>query len=406
MGSKALSDTQVRNLKPKAKPFKIADGGGLFVLVTPAGGKLWRQAYRFDGKQQTLALGAYPAVSLADARKEREQAKADLAAGRDPAVAQEERKRVAARGSAASFAKVAQDWFENRKRPWSRGHRARVWGSIENDIIPTIGHLAVNRVESPDVLRALRRFEARGSIEMARRTRAYVEDIFRFAKAERLTSANPATDLLDALKKPNKVKHFAKFKEAELPDFLHKLSIYHGKELTGLGVRLTLLTIVRTTETRFAKWTEFEGWEKGNTDKALWRLSPERMKMEREHLVPLSKQAIKCLHRIKALSGDSEYLFPAPTKSGVFSESAMLYVLYSMGYFGKATIHGLRGTASTILNENEFNSDWIEFQLAHTEEDDVRASYNSAEWLPQRRKMMQWWGDYLDKAEKKADLIG
>ena len=402
MGSKALSDTQVRNLKSKAKPFKVSDGGGLHILVMPTGGKLWRQAYRFDKKQQTLALGAYPAVSLADARKEREQAKADLAAGKDPAVAQQERKRVAARGSSTSFAKVAEEWFENRKRPWGEGHRKRVWGSIENDVIPTIGHLAVNRVEPDDVLRALRRFEARGSIEMARRTRAYVEDIFRFAKAERLATANPAVDLLDALKRPNKVKHFTKFKAHELPEFLRKLSDYHGKELTGLALRLTLLTVVRTAETRFATWPEFENWEKGNVDKAVWRLSPERMKMNREHLVPLSKQAIKCLHQIKVLSNGSEMLFPAPTKSGVFSESAMLYVLYSMGYYGKATVHGLRGTASTILNENEFHSDWIEMQLAHDEEDEVRASYNSAEYLPQRRKMMQWWGDYLDKAEKSA----
>jgi integrase len=404
MGSKALSETQVRNLKPRSTPFKVSDGGGLHVLVSPTGGKLWRQAYRFDKKQQTLALGAYPAVSLADARKEREQAKRDLAAGTDPAIAKQERKRLAGRGAASSFAKVAEEWFDNRKGPWGAGHRKRVWGSIENDVIPTIGHLAINRVEPEDVLRALRRFESRGSIEMARRTRAYVEDIFRFAKAERLATINPAEDLLDALKRPPKPKHFAKFKAHELPEFLRKLSVYHGKELTGLAMRLTFLTMVRTTETRFANWPEFENWEHGNTDKALWRLSPERMKMDREHLVPLSRQAIKCLHQIKALSKDSERLFPAPTKSGVFSESAMLYVLYSMGYYGKATVHGLRGTASTILNENEFNSDWIEFQLAHHEEDEVRASYNSAEYLPQRRKMMQWWADYLDKAEKSPDL--
>jgi integrase len=406
MGSKALSDTHLRNLKPRAKPFKVSDGGGLHILVTPAGGKLWRQAYRFDGKQQTLALGAYPAVSLLDARRERDQAKKDLAGGKDPAIAKQERKRLAARGSASNFAKVAEEWFDNRKGPWGEGHRKRVWGSIENDVIPIIGHLAVNRVEPEDVLRALRRFEDRGSIEMARRTRSYVEDIFRFAKAERLTTVNPALDLLDALKRPAKPKHFAKFKAHELPDFLRKLSAYHGKELTGLALRLTLLTMVRTTETRFARWHEFENWERGNIDKALWRLSPERMKMNREHLVPLSRQAIECLHQIKALSNGSELLFLAPTKSGVLSESAMLYVLYSMGCYGKATVHGLRGTASTILNENEFNSDWIEFQLAHNEEDEVRASYNSAEYLPQRRKMMQWWGDYLETAEGSVDPIG
>src|SRR5262249_44641234 len=148
---------------------------------------------------------------------------------------------------------------------------------------------------------------------------------------------------------------------------------------------LTLLTMVRTSETRFAAWSEFEGWEKGDTDKALWRLSDVRMKMSREHLVPLSRQAIGCLRAIKKLSKGAKHLFDASTRSGVISESAMLYALYSMGYYGKATIHGLRGTASTILNEHEFNRDWIEFQLAHTDQDEVRTSYNSAEWLPQRR---------------------
>lgn len=406
MGSKALSDTQVRNLKPRDKPYKVSDGGWLYILVQPTGGKLWRQDYRFDDLQKTLALGAYPAISLVEARKARDQAKADLAAGKDPAVAQQERKRVAARGSSASFAKVAEEWFDARKAPWSAGHRDRVWGSMENDVIPTIGHLAIHRVEPDDCLRALRRFEARGSIEMARRTRAYLEDIFRYAKAEGLVTVNPAVDLLDALKRPGKVKHRAKFKAGELPDFLHKLSVYHGKELTGLAVEFTLLTMVRTSETRFAAWTEFENWERGKN--GLWRLSPERMKMDREHLVPLSSQAIDCLRQIKALSNgsNSPYLFPAPTKSGVFSESAMLYVLYSMGYFGKATVHGLRGTASTILNENNFNADWVEVQLAHDDEDEIRATYNSAQYLPQRRQMLQWWGDYLDKQREAVDLIG
>ena len=405
MGSKALSDTQVRNLRPRATPFKVSDGGGLHVLVTPSGGRLWRLAYRFDGKQQGLALGAYPAVSLADARKDREEAKADLAAGRDPAIAHRKRKR-AAQGDETSFAEMAKNWFEARKGPWSEGHRKRTWSSIENDIIPEIGHLAADRVRREDVLRALRRFEKRGSIEMARRTRAYVADIYRYGKAEGLTTINPAQDLLDALKTPPKKKHRAKFKAHELPDFLHRLSHYHGEERTKLAVRLTLLTMVRTSETRFAAWPEFEAWEKGDGSKALWRLSPERMKMDREHLVPLSRQAIDCLHALKKLSNGDDLLFGAPTRSGVISENAMLYALYSMGYHSKATIHGLRGTASTILNEHDFNNDWIEFQLAHTDEDEVRASYNSAEWLPQRRRMMQWWADYLDKAEKSVDLIG
>lgn len=405
MGSKALSETQVRNLKPKERPYKVSDGGWLYILVMPTGGKLWRLGYRLADKEKTLALGAYPAVSLGDARKAREQAKADLAAGLDPALTKAPKPEADPRAVLA-FEIIAKRWFDARKAPWGAGHRKRVWGSIENDIIPEIGKRAVTLVEPAECLRALRRFEERGSIEMARRTRAYLEDIFRYAKAEGLLTVNPAVDLLPALAKPKKVQHFAKFKADEMPEFLRRLRVYQGDVRTGLAVRLTLLTLVRTTETRFARWTEFENWESKDTSKAVWRLSPERMKMDREHLVPLSAQAIDCLHALKKLSGKADLIFGSPTRSGVISENAMLFALYSMGYHGKATIHGLRGTASTILNENEFNSDWIEFQLAHTDDDDVRASYNSAEWLPQRRKMMQWWGDWLDKSETKADLIG
>lgn len=405
MGSKALSDTQVRNLKPKADPFKVSDGGGLHVLVTPVGGKLWRLAYRFDNAQKTLALGPYPAVSLVDARLAREQAKSDLAAGKDPAIAHRDRKRLAT-GSTPSFADVAKSWFDARKTPWSEGHRKRVKASLDNDVIPEIGHLAINRVEPADVLRAIHRFEKRGSIEMGRRTRVYVENIFKYAKAKQLIATNPAADLLPALMTPAKKKHRAKLRAEQLPTFLHKLSLDEGEERTRLAVRLTLLTMVRTSETRFARWPEFENWQKGSTDKALWRLSPERMKMDREHLVPLSQQTIECLRRIKELSNGSEFLFPSLSKTGVISENAMLFTLYAMGYRSKATVHGFRGTASTILNEHDFNSNWIEFQLAHTDEDEVRASYNSAEWLPQRRKMMQWWGDYLVKAEHSVDLVG
>jgi len=407
MGSKALSDTAVRNFKPKAKPFKVADGGGLFIMVTPKGGKLWRWAYRFANKQQTLALGTYPAVALADARKERELAKTDLAAGRNPAVEYQERKRAAARGSTKSFAKVAEAWLESRKPSWSAGHYNRVKSSIENRMVPEFGHMSIDLVQSDDVLAAIRkRFEKIGSIEMGRRTRAYVEDIFEFAKAEKLIRDASAADILPALSKPKKKKNFAKFKPHELPSFLHKLGHYEGDRRTALAVRFTLLTMVRTTETRFAKLSEFEDWQNGDASKALWRLSPERMKMDREHLVPLSKQAINCLREIKSLTGNNDLIFASKTRSGVISENCMLFALYSMGYKGKATIHGLRGTASTVLNEHDFNNDWIEFQLAHDEEDEVRASYNSAEWLPQRRKMMQWWADYLDQAEDSVDLIG
>ena len=400
MSNKALSDTQVRNLKPKAKPYKVSDGAGLFIQIEPRGAKLWRLAYRFAEKQKTLALGVFPA-SLADARADREAAKRELAAGKDPALSRRERKRSVVVDADQTFEKVAKRWYDARKTRWSEGHAARVWGSIKNDVIPVIGTYAVSAVSSDDVLRALQRFEARESFEMAHRTRTYIEGIFRYAKAKKLTKDNPPVDLNHALTTPPKKVNFKKLKAAELPDFFLRLNVYDGEETTRLALRLLILTMTRTIEIRFAIWDEFEEL---NGEQPLWRLS--KMKRGVEHLVPLPRQTIPILERIKQTSNGSPYLFPAPTRTGVMSENTMLYALYRMGYHNRATVHGFRGTASTILNEtNQFHKDWIERQHAHVEEDEIRGSYNSPNGCPVAGRCCIG-GRTFDETEQSADVVG
>lgn len=388
-----LSDTAVRALKPRPSAFKVTDGAGLLLFVSPSGSKLWRFAYRFGGKQSQIALGAYPLVSLAEARERRDVYRKALAEGRDPARVKREVERKAAASEVRTFEFVAKRWFALRKTGWTKDYAERVWARVEGDLISQFGTVPIAEVDTTDVLRALRKIEARGALEMAKRVKQYIDDIFKYARSERWVSENPADDLYRALAKSPPKKHRAALKPGEMAEFMGKLAALDGRPLTRLALRLTLLTFVRTSETRFALWSEFEDLD---GPEPLWRIPAERMKMRHEHLVPLSRQAVATLEELRALRLRSPLIFPAATKDRVISHNTMIYALYRMGYHGRATVHGFRGTASTVLNENGFNGDWVERQLAHSEQDEVRASYNAAEWLPQRRRMMQWWADWLD----------
>jgi integrase len=290
---------------------------------------------------------------------------------------------------------VAERWHLARKRGWSDAYGRRIWARVEGDLCTELGEIAVEQVDSQALLAALRKIEARGSIETARRIRAYAEDLFRFARAEKLVTSNPAAELGDALSAAPPVKHRVALKARELPAFLAALHSYDGDQRTRLALLLTLLTFVRTNETRFARWEEFEQL---NGPEPTWRIPAERMKMRNEHLVPLSRQAVSVLKLLRGVCAGGAEVFPAATAKGVMSENTMLFALYRLGYHDRATVHGFRGTASTILNEQGFNRDWIERQLAHVDQDQVRAAYNSAQWLPERRRMMQWWADHLDAA--------
>lgn len=397
-----LTDTACKNAKPSDKPRKMADGGGLFLLVQPTGGKLWRQAYRFDGKQKLLSHGSYPVVTLHEARAVRDAAKALLAKGIDPGEEKKTEKQKAKLEAANSFQAVAEEWFAARKDGWTPAYSERIWRRIEADLFPAIGSTPINAIEPPEVLRAIRAVESRDAVVLAGRLLQVAGQIFRYAVASGRAVRDPTQDLKGALKAPGAQKHRAALKAAELGPFFKALAIYQGGLQTALALRLVVHTAVRTSEARFAVWSEFEGLDGAEP---LWRIPAARMKMRNGHLVPLSPQVVAILKELKKIAGDSEYVLPAATKEGVISQNTLIFSLYRLGYHSRATVHGFRGTFSTILNESGFNRDWIERQLAHTDGDSVRSAYNAAEWLADRRAMLAWWSDYLDAAEHGRKVI-
>jgi integrase len=390
-----LSDAKARNAKPRTKPYKLADGEGLFLVIMPSGSKYWRMRYFFAGKEKLLALGVYPEVTLTDARDRRADARKVLAAGGDPGEAKKEAKRIAILKTANSFETVAREWFEKRKHEWAASSVRTMLARLEQHILPKLGPRPIADISPPEVLAMLRVVEARGALETAQRLMQMCGQVFMYAIATGRAERNPVPDLRGALKTPV-VKHHAFLKASDLPKYLKRLDAYDGDVQTKLALRLLLLTFVRTTELRAAEWTEID-W-----DKAEWRIPAERMKMRELHIVPLSKQAIATLRQLQKHSGNLQYLFPNQHKPATFmSENTMLFALYRMGYHSRTTGHGFRSTASTILNEHGFRADVIERQLAHTERNTVRAAYNHAQYLPERRKMMQWWADYLDEVAGK-----
>lgn len=373
-----LSDAKCRAEKPCEKQRKLSDGGGLYLLVLPSGGKSWRLGYRFGGKQKALALGQYPAVSLSDARVKRDAAKKLLEAGADPS----------AQAKSDTFESFARRWHDNEKGGWIKAHAERVWSRIDRDVLPHLGSRPIGSITAPDILDVMRTVEDRGALDISKRLRQSIGSIFQFAIAEGKANGNPAADIAKALKPKPKVRHFAALKTEDIPKLVADIKAYRGEAQTRLSLMLTLHCMVRTSETRFAHWSEFEDLE-GN---ALWRIPAARMKMGREHLVPLSPQVLDLLREVRSLNAEG-YLFPG--RRDVQSQNTMIFGLYRMGYASRLTTHGFRSMASTVLNESGFNRDWIEMQLAHVD-GSVRGVYNSAEWLPGRREMLGFWSDFLE----------
>lgn len=391
-----LKDASVRNAKPKEKMYRLFDGGGLYLEVTPKGGKYWRFKYRFAGKEKRLALGVYPDLSLADARELHAQARKALALGDDPSEVKREVKRRSALNSENTFEAIANEWCESRKHKWVTSYSEAMVERLKRHVFPKVGHRPIKDITAPEFLTVVRVVEKQGSLDLAQRLMQASAQIFRYAVATGRAERNPLVDLKGALKPPVR-KHQAYLKESELPEYLAKLEAYDGSIQTKLALKFLLLTFVRTTELRAASWEEID------FDKAEWRIPAERMKMREQHIVPLSKQAVAVLKELKSLTGQWSYVFANQHKpSGFMSENTMLYALYRMGYHSKATGHGFRATASTILNEHGYEPSVIERQLAHAERNEVRAAYNHAQYLPERRKMMQWWADHLDETAKKS----
>lgn len=392
-----LKELEVRYVERRKRPFKLADGGGLHLLVQPNGSKLWRLKYRYNGKEKLLSFGKYPTVSLAAARAKRYEAKALLAEGIDPAAAGVESDKEQAR----DFETIARAWHANREEGLNPAHAKRVLNRMERDVFPVIGARHIGEISTAEILDMIRTVEARGALDITRRLKQGVSQVFRFAIANDWAKQDPTVHLLGALKPKPRVKHMPRVPLSEFPELVRAIVKYDGeetarrREITRDALMFTMLTWARTSETRFAIWDEFE-----NLDGAqpLWRIPRERMKMEREHLVPLSTQVVELL-RMRRLGTNGRFVFPGVKPEKPISENTMIYACYRMGYLHRQTVHGFRGLASTWANEAErFKSDWIEMALAHTDEDEVRGAYNSALYLSPRRLMLQQWADMIDKA--------
>lgn len=403
-----LTDSALRNAKPKEKPYKLSDGGWLFLLVQPNGSRLWRMDYRYDGKQKTLAIGGYPLISLVEARAKRDAAKKLLNDGIDPNVAKKADRVQQRIESASTFSVLAKEWFDNQDGRWVQSYATRIWSRIEDDLIPALGKRPVDDIEPLEMLDVLRKIEERGAIESAKRIKQYASQILQYALVTGRVKRDVTADIGRALKPVPKgsVKRRAWLKADELPEFMRKLANYDGEEETRLAIHAVVLTFVRTNEIRFAVKGEFEDLD---GKEPIWRVPEERMKMRLPHIVPLAPPVVKIVQRLFDMNTRSDLLFPSMdgnrTGNKAMSENTMIFAMYRMGYRSKATIHGFRSTASTILNESGFNSDWIEKQLAHVEPNEVRAAYNAAEWLPERRKMMNDWATYIGKQAESGKVI-
>ena len=369
-----LTDTAVRQAKFIDKPQKLFDEKGLFLLVNQSG-KYWRYKYRFNGKEKTLALGVYPDISLKEARFKRDEARKALSDGSDPVLIKKLDKIALRTASENSFENIAREWHTTQLARWSDSHGIRVINSLEEDAFPLIGRISISELTAPIILEAIRKIEKRGATETAGRVLQRINSVIRFAIQTGRATSNPANDLKGVLT-ANKVEHRPALPRSELPEFFRRLKAEPLHPATTIAIRLLMLTMTRPGEIRFAKWSEFD------FERAEWRIPAERMKMREEHLVPLSRQALALLDELKLHTGHRELLFPSQTTlTKPISENTMVYAFGRMGYKGIATPHGMRALASTTLNEEGFDPDVIERQLAHAERNKVRAAYHRAQYL-------------------------
>jgi integrase len=392
-----LTDTAIRRAKAQKKPHKMFDSGGLFLLVTPTGGKWWRFKYRFNNKEKLLSLGTYPDVSLKDARDRRDQERKKLASNVDPAANRKAVKAAWADNQANSLEVVAREWICKQSAIWAASNTKKITGQLELNIFPWLGDHPIADITAPELLSVLRRTEARGAIHTAHKILQTCGQIFRYAIATGRAMRDPAADLRGALQ-PMKSGHFAAVTDPKaIGSLLRILQDYQGSVIVRCALRLAPLVFVRPGELRKAEWKEI------NFEKAEWSIPAERMKMREPHLVPLSRQAIEILKELHPMSGRSAYLFPSPrSNQKPMSDNAILSALRRMDISkDEMTGHGFRAMARTVLDEVlHVRPDYIEHQLAHAVRDPNGRAYNRTAHLPERRKMMQKWSDYLDKLKK------
>lgn len=379
---------------------KLHDGGGLYLWVYADRRKYWRLRYWVDGREKSLSLGVYPTISLKEARASRDDNRKLISDLIDPSAERKTTKLRRKIESANSFAAVAREWYGKQLHTWVPHHADDVRRRLESNAYPHIGTHPIGEIEAPELLEVVRKIEKRGAYDLAHRVLQVCSQVFRYGIATGRCKRDIATDLRGALT-PHVKKHQAAVRPEELPDLLRAIDTYaeQGDKQTMFALQLLALTFVRTNELIGAEWQEF------NLDAGLWIIPAGRMKMRTEHIVPLSTQVVTILNELKIMAGNSHFVFPGRNRDRPISNNTMLFALYRLGYKGKMTGHGFRAVASTILNEQGWRADVIERQLAHCERDEVRGAYNRAEYLQERKKMMQSWASYLDALKAGAKVI-
>ena len=396
-----LTERAIRNFKPQSKTKRLFDSGGLYLEVSASGNKWWRLKYRYAGKEKRLALGVFPRVTLKEARNARDDARRMLDKGNDPGQARKVEKAARSELTADSFEAVAREWFAKFSPNWAETHANKIRTRLETDVFPWLGSRPIRQITAPELLGVVRRIEGRGALDTAHRALLNSGQVFRYAVATGRAERDPSGDLKGALP-PAKGKHYATITDPKaIGALLRAIDGYQGDHVTRCALKLAPLLFVRPGELRRAEWAEID------FDKAEWRLPAEKMKARVPHVVPLSVQAVTVLRDLAPLTGAEKYLFPGLRGRGrAMSENTVNAALRRMGYTkGEMTGHGFRSMASTILNEQGWHRDAIERQLAHGERDAVRAAYNYAEHLPERRKMMQAWANYLEGLKTGASIV-
>ncbi|HME41535.1 MAG TPA: integrase arm-type DNA-binding domain-containing protein [Syntrophorhabdales bacterium] len=396
-----LSDTKVRNAKPRKTEYKLFDGGGLYLLVTPSGGKLWNLKYRFAGKEKKISFGPYPEISLSSARAKKEEARTELVNGVDPAALRKAMKH-AATAEAETFEVVAREWHLKFTPTWKAVHAETTMARMERDLFPWIGKRPINEIKAPELLAVLRRVESRGALETAHRVRSIAGQVLRYGVSTGRCERDCSGDLKGALPQPTEKHHAAIIEPKEVAPLLRAIDGYEGGFVVKCALRLAPLFFVRPGELRHAEWTEID------FDNAVWNLPADKMKMNQPHIVPLCTQAIDILTELKQLTGASRYLFPSERSvARPMSNNTLNAALRRMGYSKQTmTAHGFRAMARTILDEVlQQRPDLIEHQLAHAVRDPNGRAYNRTAHLEGRRDMMQLWADYLDGLKQGAQVL-
>lgn len=390
-----LTDAKIRAIKAEKKARKMTDGESLFLLIHPNGSKYWQLAYRFGGKERKLSIGKYPLVSLAEARRARSAAQKLLAQNIDPSGNKQKERLLAEYRDRNSFLAVAEEWRECNSPKWAEKHNVKIWGRLKNHVFPYLADRPVSDIYPLEILAIIHKIERKGLTTMSRRVLQICSAIFRYAKITGRIVVNPAAELSEALK-PHQTVHYPTLNNSKLTPFLIALDQLVATEQNKIAFLLLLHTAVRTGELRHARWEHFD------LEKQEWNIPAHFMKMNRDHFVPLSRQVLELLLKLKTLTGDGEWLFPSRQNRAnlVMSDATILRMIKRMGYHGQVVGHGFRSMFSTTLNEANFNPDAIERQLAHCERNAVRAAYNRAEYRKERIELMRYWSNHLDSQHK------